>query len=160
MVQGTTSYFRVRPTGDGGIYVNADMNFETTARIFNVNAYNNTVSGRNVYVGSDGRLGYLSSGLKFKTDIYKHDFREKGLLALEPVSYLYRGNIDPSKKRRYGVIADQALEVGLEELVGFSRDGEVETFDYEGLTVAVLQMAQKLHARVTVLEEKIVELGG
>jgi hypothetical protein len=95
--------------------------------------------------------------LKFKTDICIHEFREKGLLLLQPVSYVYRGNIDPQGKRRYGVIAEQALEVGLEELVGFSKEGEVETFDYEGLTVANLQMIQKLYRRIELLEKALEE---
>jgi hypothetical protein len=54
---------------------------------------------------------------------------------------------DDQNKDHFGLIADEAAEAGIEELVSRGNaDGEVEGFQYERLTVVLLKSIQELKA--------------
>lgn len=97
------------------------------------------------YLNGDGRLGANPSAAKYKHDIEDYD---GSVLGLRAVTYVL--NDDPLGTVRVGVVADEANEI--EPLLVVHEDGEVESFKYELLAVALLRDVQRLAARVDELE--------
>ncbi|PYL75429.1 MAG: hypothetical protein DMF26_08285 [Verrucomicrobia bacterium] len=48
-----------------------------------------------VYINSDGKLGTLTSSARFKTEIKPMDESSEAILALKPVTFHYKHEIDP-----------------------------------------------------------------
>lgn len=109
-----------------------------------------------VKMGPSGQIKKVVSAEKYKKYIRPAEIDVAAVYALEPVSYEiraeYRSDEEPAGIREYGVIADQAAELGLDPWVGRNADGEVETFVYSSFTVALLAAARDLNARVSALE--------
>jgi hypothetical protein len=134
-----------------------------------------------VMIDSAGQLGTVSSSRRFKEDIRDMASTSQRLLQLRPVTFRYRQPFgDGSKPVQYGLIAEEVAEV-FPELAVRGADGEVETVQYQTLSVLLLNELQKLqraanrqedllreqrrnvqhqHERIELLEQRLNELLG
>jgi len=137
---------RVRIDSSGNLDLTGGGTFSS------IGVYNNTTaSAANVHVSSAGGLFFRStSALKYKQDIRNLESMDIGLL--RPVRYKSKCEGDDQTKDHLGLIADEAAEAGFEELVTRGENGEVESFQYERLTVVLLKELQTLRQRVAQLE--------
>ena len=60
------------------------------------------VSGSPVVIGMDGRLGVTMSSAKFKEAIKPMDKSSEAILALKPVTFRYKEEIDPDGIPQFG----------------------------------------------------------
>ena len=60
-------------------------------------------SGAAVFVNSNGRLGTMTSSARFKEAIKPMDKASEAILALRPVSFRYKKEIDPQGIREFGL---------------------------------------------------------
>ncbi len=106
-----------------------------------------TGSNANCYIRpADGRLfRSTASARRFKTDItdLEEEVDVEAVVALKPVAFTSLLEADDGE-RFSGFIADEAVELGLDKWVGLDEDGEVETFNYTGFTVAQHVVLRKL----------------
>ena len=119
--------------------------------------YGNSLSGRDVYVASDGTLGYLSSSLKYKHNIETADIDINAVLNIEPVLYSRKEEYSigtTTNAQHLGVIAEQVESLGLTHLVDYEEDGTVDGFKYNLLAVALLSVVKNLNERLEALEGK------
>lgn len=128
--------------------------------------YNKTTSaGANVYVAPDGALVRSSSARKYKTDIQDadNDYGAK-LVELTPQKWIdkaekKRYEEDPENNKKpgyyYGLIADDLDAAGLDMLVNYGAEGEVEGINYDRLAVALLPVIKSLKDQVASLKEQI-----
>jgi hypothetical protein len=66
-----------------------------------------TVSGGTaVFVNSDGRLGTTVSSRRFKEEIKPMEHTSEALLALKPVTFRYKKEIDPAGISQFGLVAE------------------------------------------------------
>lgn len=100
-----------------------------------------------LYRNGDGRIGLTPSARKYKKYIKAY---EGSVLGIQPVTYALRG--DAENTRHLGIIADDARDI--EPLLVISEDGEVESFRYELLAVALLADVRRLAARIDELERR------
>ena len=63
------------------------------------------VSGATVFVNSQGRLGTQPSSKRFKDDIKPMGNASESILALQPVTFHYTDQLDPSGRRQFGLVA-------------------------------------------------------
>ena len=122
-------------------------------------AYTNPVGGttRDLYVRSDGRLGYLSSIRASKTNIV--DLTDISWLNnLKPKAFNIRKKNDSGEytdnyynELEYGLIAEDVESVN-KELCSYSSDNALEAVQYRKLVVPLLKAVQELTARVAALE--------
>ena len=75
-----------------------------TTRIGNI--YSSVGSDRAVYINSDNKLGTLVSSRRFKEEIKLMDKASEAILALEPVSFHYKKEIEPNGAIMFGLIAE------------------------------------------------------
>jgi len=92
--------------GNGVLGVAGESN---TTRIKNV--HSSVASGRAVYVNSDNKIGTLVSSRRFKDQIQPMDKVSEAILALKPVTFHYKKEIEPNGSIMFGLIAEEVEQV-------------------------------------------------
>ena len=115
-------------------------------------------SGIPVYINSDGKLGTLTSSLRFKEQIRDMGGSSSALMKLRPVTFLYKPEYDKGQRTlQYGLIAEEVSEV-YPDLVAYEPDGKPYTVKYQYLASMLLNELQKQHAVVAAQQERIKSL--
>ena len=97
-----------------------------------------------VYIDSTGKLGTLSSSLRFKDDVRDMADTSRGLLQLRPVTFRYKQpTAEGNKPLEYGLIAEEVAKV-YPDLVLYGANGKIETVQYHKLTPMLLNEVQRL----------------
>jgi len=104
-----------------------------------------------VYVTSNGQLGTLTSSAKFKKNIKDMGNSSDALLALRPVTFQYKSEIDPAGTPQFGLIAEEVEKVS-PDLVVHDADHQIYTVRYEAVNAMLLNEFQKQHE--TIVEQE------
>ena len=135
--------------GDGNVCIGYNIlgvAAETnTTRISNI--YSSAASARPVYINADGKLGTLVSSRRFKEEIKPMDKTSEAILALKPVSFRYKKEIEPHDTIMFGLIAEDVEKVD-PDLITRNGKGEAETVRYEAVNAMVLNEFLKEHRKV------------
>src|SRR6266566_6770372 len=107
-----------------------------------------------VYINSDGKLGTLTSSARFKTEIKPMDGSSTAILALKPVAFRYKHEIDPKGIPQFGLVAEDVEKVN-PNLVSRDRDGKPYTVRYEAVNAMLLNEFLKEHRKVEGLEATV-----
>src|SRR5439155_12676528 len=105
------------------------------------------VSGAAVVVNAGGQLGVAASSVRFKDDVRPMDKVSEAILALKPVSFHYKMEIDPKKTPQFGLIAEEVEKVN-PDLVMRDVDGKVYTVRYEAVNAMLLNEFLKTHRQI------------
>jgi hypothetical protein len=142
--------------GNQGVAAEAD-----TIRIGTVGTQTNTIvagisgvtvaGGVGVIVDTNGHLGTVSSSARFKDEIKPMDNASEAILALKPVTFRYKHELDPDGIRQFGLVAEQVEKVN-PDLVARDAEGKVYTVRYEAVNAMLLNEFLKEHR--TVQEQK------
>ena len=103
--------------------------------------------GAAVFVNSNGKLGTVTSSRRFKGDIKPMNDASEALLALKPVTFRYKKEIDPKGVPQFGLVAEEVEKVN-PKLVVRDKDGKVNTVRYEAVNAMLLNEFLKEHKRV------------
>jgi hypothetical protein len=85
-----------------------------------------TSGGIPVYVDSNGQLGTVPSSKRFKDEIKPMGSASEAILALKPVTFRYKHELDPDGIPQFGLVAEQVEKVN-PDLVARDADGKVYT---------------------------------
>ena len=78
-----------------------------------------------VVVDSNGKLGVrVASSARFKEAIKPMDKASEAILALKPVTFRYKEELDPDKIPQFGLVAEEVEKVN-PDLVARDEDGKV-----------------------------------
>jgi hypothetical protein len=105
------------------------------------------LGGSACYVDNDGKLGVFLSARRFKTDIADMDHSSEALLALRPVTFHYKPELDKAGIPQFGLIAEE-VEATNPDLVVRDKAGKVSTVRYEAVNAMLLNEFLKEHKRV------------
>jgi hypothetical protein len=119
--------------------------------------YDAFVSDRQVYIQSNGRLGTLASSRRYKEEIRPMDKTSEALFALQPVTFRYKQEIDPSHRLSFGLIAEDVAEVS-SALVSRDKEGKPQTVRYEAVNAMLLNEFLKEHKKVDEQQAAISQL--
>ena len=111
-------------------------------------------AGSAVYVNSNGQLGTVNSSKRFKDHIQRMGGASEALLALKPVTFRYKPELDPKGIPQFGLIAEEVNEVA-PELVIKDDDGKPYTVRYEQVNAMLLNEFLKEHAKVEEQEQSL-----
>jgi hypothetical protein len=134
--------------------------------VFFPSVYSDTVSTRQVYVGSAGKLGTVASTRRVKSFIETVDssIADSNLFDLELVTFKYNVDIQENGVEnavvQLGFIAEQAQELGLTYLYGVDTDGIPDYFAYEKLPLYMFAKIKKQEERIKSLEQRLAILEG
>jgi trimeric autotransporter adhesin len=109
------------------------------------------VTGAAVFVSSSGQLGVAPSSERFKQDIHSMDKTSEAILALKPVTFRYKHELDPEGIPQFGLVAEQVEKVN-PDLVARDADGKVYTVRYEAVNAMLLNEFLKEHRTVQELK--------
>ena len=103
--------------------------------------------GAAVLVDSNGHLGTLTSSRRYKQDIQDMGSTSEAILALRPVTFRYKPEIDPACTPQFGLIAEEVEKVS-PDLVVHDAKHQVYTVRYEAVDAMLLNEFIKQHRRV------------
>ena len=143
-------------TGSGNVCIGATVlgvaGESNTTRIGNI--YSSVASGRAVYVNSDNKIGTLASTRRVKKDIKPIDKASESVLALKPVSFRYKKEIDASGTLQFGLVAEEVADINA-DLVTRDSEGKPETVRYEAVNAMLLNEFLKEHRTVQELKSVV-----
>ena len=145
-------------TGGGNVCIGVNVfgvaGESNTTRIRNV--YSSVASGRAVYVNSDNKIGTLVSSRRFKDEIKPMDKASEPILALKPVTFRYKKQIEPNGAIMFGLIAEEVEKVD-PDLVTRNAKGEVEAVRYDAVNAMLLNEFLKEHRKVEKLKTTVAQ---
>ena len=115
------------------------------------------VAGSSVVVNGNGQLGTTGSSERFKEEIKPMDKASEAILALRPVTFRYKHEIDPAGITQFGLVAEEVEKVN-PDLVARDAQAKVYTVRYEAVNAMLLNEFLKEHRRVQEQEETITKL--
>jgi len=86
-------------------------------------------SGVGVIINSSGQLGTVQSSARFKEAIKPMDKASEAILALEPVTFRYKHELDPDGLPQFGLVAEQVEKIN-SDLVVRDEDGKIMSVRY------------------------------
>jgi hypothetical protein len=116
-----------------------------------------TAGGVAVFVNSNGHLGTTTSSARFKDEIKPMGNTSEAILALRPVSFRYKKEIDPQGIPEFGLIAEEVEKVN-PALVIRDPEGRPYTVRYEQINAMLLNEFLKEHHKVETQQATIAEL--
>jgi hypothetical protein len=119
------------------------------------------VAGPTVHISGTGRLGIgPPSSARFKDAIKPIDSASEAILALKPVTFRYKKELDPEGTPQFGLVAEDVEKVN-PALVDRDAGGKPYTVRYEAVNAMLLNEFLKEHRKVERLkknfESKIAE---
>jgi hypothetical protein len=113
--------------------------------------------GVGVIVDSSGHLGTTTSSARFKDRIEPMDKASEAILALKPVTFRYKSELDPEGIPQFGLVAEDVEKVN-PDLVVRDEQGKVYTVRYEAVNAMLLNEFLKEHRTVQELKKEIAAL--
>jgi hypothetical protein len=106
-----------------------------------------------VLINSDGKLGTVvsPSSARFKDEIKPMGDASEAILALKPVSFRYKHNIDPRGMPQFGLVAEEVVKVN-PDLVTRDEKGQLYTVRYDAVNAMLLNEFLKEHSKVEELQ--------
>src|SRR5207249_5339598 len=92
-------------------------------------------------------LGTVVSSARFKEAVKPMDKTSEAILALKPVTFRYKEELDPDKIPQFGLVAEEVEKVN-PDLVVRGEDGKVMTVRYEAVNAMLLNEFLKEHRKV------------
>jgi len=113
--------------------------------------------GVTVMIDADGHLGTIVSSERFKEAIKPIDKASEAILALKPVTFRYKHELDPVGIPQFGLVAEQVEKVN-PDLVARDAQGKVYTVRYEAVNAMLLNEFLKQHRKVKEQEATITQV--
>ena len=113
--------------------------------------------GVGVIVDSSGHLGTVVSSERFKDAVKPMDKASEAILALKPVTFHYKHELDPEGIPQFGLVAEQVEKVN-PALVARDEQGKPYTVRYEAVSAMLLNEFLKEHGKVEEQEATITRL--
>jgi Chaperone of endosialidase len=114
-------------------------------------------TGVAVIVDTSGHLGTTTSSGRFKQSIKPMDKASEVILALHPVTFRYKKELDPVGIQQFGLVAEEVEKVN-PDLVARDADGKVYTVRYDAVNAMLLNEFLKEHKKVEQLEATVSKL--
>jgi hypothetical protein len=153
-------------TGSNNVYIGANMqgvvaenNACYIASIFGQTSAN----GIPVLINADNKLGTNTSSKRFKDSIKPMDKASEAILALKPVTFRYKKEIDPAQTPQVGLVAEDVEKVN-PDLVVRDKEGKPYSVRYDQVNAMLLNeflkerpIVQEQGARLTKQEGLIAQ---
>ena len=104
-------------------------------------------AGVGVIIDSLGHLGTVVSSARYKDNVRPMDKASEAILALQPVTFRYKKELDPEGIPQFGLVAEQVSKVN-PDLVARDDQGKPYTVRYEAVNAMLLNEFLKEHFKV------------
>ena len=116
------------------------------------------IGGEAVFVTSAGKLGTISvpSSARFEDEIRPMNKASEAILALNPVAFRYKKELDPKGVPQFGLVAEEVEKVA-PDLVRRDRDGKLQAVRYDAVNAMLLNEFLKAHRKMHDQQEMIAQ---
>jgi len=111
-------------------------------------------TGVAVIVDTDGHLGTTTSSARYKEAIRPIDKASEAILALKPVTFRYKKNLDPDGIPQFGLVAEDVEKVN-PDLVARDDQGKPYTVRYEAVNAMLLNEFLKARRQIDAQQKQI-----
>jgi len=125
-------------------------------RVFIAGISGTAVTGSSVVINASGQLGIAASSERFKDEIKPMDKASEAILALQPVTFYYKEEIDPTRTSQFGLVAEDVEKVN-PALVIRDEQGKPLGVRYDKVNAMLLNEFLKEHRRVEKQSREILE---
>jgi hypothetical protein len=143
-------------TGDNNVCIGANVfgaaGVDNTTWIRNV--YDSVATARAVYVNANNKIGTLSSSRRYKQEIRPMAEASEAILALRPMTFRYKKDIDPKRSRSFGLIAEDVAKVS-SDLITCDEQGNPQTVRYEAINAMLLNEFLKARRQIDAQQKQI-----
>ena len=108
-------------------------------------------------MNANGQLGTTTSSARYKEAIQPMDKASEAILALKPVTFRYKKELDPERIPQFGLVAEQVEKVN-PDLIARDEQGKPYTVRYEAVNAMLLNEFLKEHRTVQELKNEIAGL--
>ncbi len=112
-----------------------------------------------VQINTHGRLGTITSSVRYKEAIKPMAKASEAIFSLQPVTFRYKRELDPEGTPQFGLVAEEVAKVD-PELVARDEEGRPYTVRYEAVNAMLLNEFLKEHRRLQAIEKDLHELDG
>jgi hypothetical protein len=147
-------------TGGNNVYIGAGISGvagESDACYIGSIFGQTSASGTPVLINSSNKLGTTTSSKRFKEEIKPMDKASKALLALKPVTFRYKKEIDPAGTSQFGLVAEEVEKVN-PDLVVRDQEGKPYSVRYDQVNAMLLNEFLKEHRKNERQEATIMRL--
>jgi hypothetical protein len=116
-------------------------------------------SGAAVFINNSGKLGTSTSSRRFKEEIKPMDKSSEAVLALKPVTFRYKKEVDSDGIPQFGLVAEDVEKVN-PDLVVHDKEGKPYTVRYDQVNAMLLNEFLKEYRKNEEQEATIAQLGG
>jgi hypothetical protein len=148
--------FNTGEAGDDGIIRIGSTPLQTATYIAGISGATAS-GGAAVFVAADGKLGTLTSSVRFKDEIKPMDKASEAILALKPVTFRYKKEVDPKSIPQFGLVAEDVEKVN-PDLVVRDKEGKPYTVRYDQVNAMLLNEFLKEHKKVEEQQATITQL--
>jgi hypothetical protein len=113
--------------------------------------------GVGVIVDTNGQLGTVVSSARFKDEIKPMDKASEAILALKPVTFRYKHDLDPAGIPQFGLVAEEVEKVN-PDLIARDEQGKPYTVRYDAVNAMLLNEFLKEHRKGEQQDRKIEKL--
>ena len=117
--------------------------------------YNQTNTGRAMFVSATGVFGIGSSSERFKENIVDAVIDVDAVKQIQVRNFTYKPDFDNDQSVQVGVIAEELVELGLEQFVFFDDEGRADGVAYEKLALALIPVIREQDARISAIESRL-----
>jgi hypothetical protein len=110
--------------------------------------------GVGVIIDNNGQLGTVVSSERFKDAIKPMDKASEAILALKPVTFRYKKELDPKAIPQFGLVAEEVDKVN-PDLVARDEQGKPYTVRYDAVNAMLLNEFLKEHRKVEQMQKQI-----
>jgi hypothetical protein len=96
----------------------------------------------------------MTSSARFKEEIQQMDKASETILALKPVTFRYKKDIDPDGTPQFGLVAEE-VEKANPALITRDADGKPYTVRYDAVNAMLLNEFLKEHRKVEQMQKQI-----
>ncbi len=111
-------------------------------------------TGNPVVINANGRLGVRPSSQRFKDEIKPMDEASEAILALKPVTFRYKKEIDPDRTAEFGLVAEDVENVN-PALVARDEQGKPYSVRYEAVNAMLLNEFIKARRQIDSQQKQI-----
>ena len=169
-VLGSIIYLEAPTEITGSVRASASATFGVTGSLFEflsssgnvrvASTYGNAVSGRAMQISSAGLYGTTASTRRKKHEIESYRINSEALLNLDIKTFKYKPEIDQGQQQQHGFIAEDAQDLGLNELIQYDSEGIPDYFAYEKLPIFLLQLIQEQDTSIKTMKLRLDALEG
>jgi trimeric autotransporter adhesin len=129
----------------------------TQTKTFIAGIHGAGVTGVAVKINAAGQLGTAPSSARFKADIQPMDRASEAILALKPVTFHYKKELDPDGTPQFGLVAEDVAKIN-PDLVVRDAEGKIYTVRYDAVNAMLLNEFLKEHRQVQQQQKQIEKL--